>query len=74
MQENTTFENISNDLTRCFHETEYTTIMILNNKKTKILDFYFIFFTLSFWKKINGFKKFRNCTYILQTSNIMKIQ
>ncbi len=74
MQENTTFENISNDLTRCFHETEYTTIMILNNKKTKILDFYFIFFTLSFWKKINGIKKFRNCTYILQTSNIMKIQ
>jgi len=52
MQENTTLENISNDLTRCFHETEYTTIMILNNKNTKILDFIFlhiIFFEKNQW-------------------------
>lgn len=49
MQENTTLENISNDLTRWFHETKYTT-MIFSNKNTKILEKN-IFCTLSFLKQ-----------------------
>jgi hypothetical protein len=57
MQENTTLENISNDLTKCFHETEYTT-MILNNKNTKILEKN-IFCMLSFLKQSMASKKFK---------------